>query len=209
MRFVEKKATTHSLKMRKPLHGVGTNDADYMVKVKIEGKGYTCPYYRTWQNMITRCYYKPYAEERPTYEEAKVCNDWLLFSNFKGWMEYQDWENKALDKDILVLNNKIYSAKTCLFVSQKINSLLNKHEKSRGDYPQGVYYNKDIKKFHAQCSVDGKKKHVGFFDTVSRAEDEYIKFKANVIKQIALLQTDKILKLALLNQAKCLVGGVS
>jgi len=206
MGFTNIKASKHSIAMRKPLHGVGINDADYITSLKIGGK---CPYYRTWQNMISRCYYKPYSEERPTYLEAKVCDEWLLFSNFRKWMTTQEWEGKCLDKDIFVIGNKTYSPDYCIFVSQEINSLLNKREASRGKYPQGVYYNKLNRKFHAQCSVAGKKKHIGFFTEIEEAEKAYIKFKADLIRALASSQSDQKLSSGLIKQADALEGGVS
>lgn len=47
---------------------------------------------------------------------CSVCEEWLTFSNFKRWMEQQDYEGKALDKDLLVSQNKTYSSETCVFV---------------------------------------------------------------------------------------------
>ena len=72
--------------------------------------------------MLQRCYSESHLVRQPTYKGCSVCEEWLTFSNFKSWMEQQDWEGKQLDKDLLVYKNKIYSPETCVFVSSVINS---------------------------------------------------------------------------------------
>lgn len=105
--------------------GMGTNDADYsVVGYSKDSSGKTtqtmCMYYRTWKSMLRRCYYE---KDNISYNDCKVCEEWLLFSNFKSWMEEQNYEaGLHLDKDILVPGNKLYSPSNCVFIPNEINS---------------------------------------------------------------------------------------
>jgi len=84
--------------------GVGINDADYPTRryKTVNGKSklvWTCPFWRKWKDMISRCYSERELEKYPTYKGCSVCEDWLYFSRFKAWMEKQAWEGLVLDKD--------------------------------------------------------------------------------------------------------------
>ena len=138
------------MKRNRLVYGVGTNDADYTVKVQktVAGKYITvwdCPYYDRWKSMLRRCYSKKSQVKFPTYKGCSVCEEWLYFSNFKKWMELQNWKGRALDKDFLVEGNKVYSPDTCLFIPNKLNSFVVTSSKTRGIYPLGVYYQKKHK----------------------------------------------------------------
>ena len=183
--FIEMRASKKSLAFRKFIHGVGINDSSYMVSLIINGKTVHCPFYQVWWGMLGRCYSKKFQEKNPTYIGCTIAPEWLLFSNFKKWMEKQDWKLKEIDKDILIVGNKIYSPSTCIFVSSQVNSLLTNSAASRGQYPQGVSFDKDSSKYRARCSVNGKNKHLGRFNTIKEAEYEYLTFKSNLIKRTA------------------------
>lgn len=100
---------------------VGINDADYPVTKRSDIDDWKCPYYHKWHNMLTRCYCKAYQKKNPTYQDCTVCEEWLTFSNFRRWMEQQDWKGNHLDKDLLVTGNKIYSPQTCTFLHPTVN----------------------------------------------------------------------------------------
>ena len=93
--FTEIPANNLSLSMRKPIYGVGINDANYTVQPTINGKIVICPFYTKWTGMLKRCYSPQYQEKHPTYVECTVTSEWLFFSVFKSWMANQDWKNKA------------------------------------------------------------------------------------------------------------------
>ena len=108
------------------------------------------------------------------------------------YMEKDTWEKvyvynetMSLDKDILFKGNRIYSPETCIFVPQKINNLLVKSDKLRGDLPIGVCNYKNDK-FISYCS-DGYGNCVclGIFETALEAFQSYKKYKETVIKLIA------------------------
>ena len=177
---------------KKPLIcGIGINDADYQTHKTINRRLEICPFYAKWSGMINRCYNSNSLKKRSPYSKCSVSKDWLTFSNFKAWMEKQDWRGLDLDKDILVQGNKVYSAETCLFVPQHINSLFCTAKAARGNYPIGVSPT-GLKKFKASCSHDGKVIHLGTFDAEAEAHRAYLKFKYNLIEKEALNQTEPL-----------------
>ena len=50
----------------------------------------------------------------------------------------------------------------------------------------GVYFHKARGKFHANCAVNGKRQHLGLFDTPEEAFAAYRPFKEALCKQLAL-----------------------
>jgi hypothetical protein len=126
--------------------------------------------------MLSRSYGKYYQDRQPTYVGTTVCDEWLIFSNFKKWVldiqVEKDWERLQLDKDILVMNNKIYSPETCCFVDQSINLWFS--YKRNGKHT-GVEYDKRNGRFNAVCrrpkllDDNQSKKFIGAFDTALEA----------------------------------------
>jgi hypothetical protein len=181
------------------VQGVGLNDADYPVKPTINGKAVICPFYRTWQNMLERCYSDKFKERQPTYRGCSVHPDWLVFSAFKKWMLSKDWQGKQLDKDILFVGNKVYSPETCVFVSAAINKFLTDRVNHRGEFPIGVSYDKARGKFQTHCSNPFTKKyeHLGRFTCPDLAHEAWRKRKRELALQLADLQTDQRVAAAL------------
>ena len=175
------------------VHGVGINDADYVVKPTINGKRLVCPYYEVWHSMIGRCYYHKYQERQPTYKGCSVSPDWISFMNFRKWMMRQDWLGKQLDKDLLVVGNKVYSPSTCVFVDQITNGFTNTNGRSRGEYPLGVRFHKPSGRFEARCGNPFTKKveHLGYFTCPNEAHLAWKARKHELANQLADLQTDE------------------
>ena len=157
------------------------------------GKSTKC--YETWKGMLKRCYDIKYHKKESTYKNCKVCEEWYNYQNFAKWY-YNNYyeiegERMCLDKDILNKGNKIYSPNTCIFVPNNINLLFVKNDKSRGNYPLGVCYDKKSKKFKAHCSIydfkENKKKTINldFYNTPEKAFEAYRQFKEKHIKKVA------------------------
>lgn len=163
--------------------GVGINDADYTTRTTVNGVDIWCPYYATWHSMMRRCYSTNYKKRFLTYVGCTVCEAWLTFSSFKAWMQTQDWRGKQLDKDLLVIGNKVYNPDTCIFVPQALNKLLSDHAAGRGPYPQGV--RKYRGRFQARISEDGYSKPLGWFDTPAEASAAYNEAKVARILNVA------------------------
>lgn len=155
----------------KKLYGVATNDADYPV---------VCPYYTRWTGMLQRCYDKRFQAKNPHYKGCRVCKPWLQFSNFKAWMESQDWEGCELDKDMMG-NGKLYSPSKCCFIPRRVNTLLN--QGARGSnwqtnrWPCGVTFNRQTGQYKTQLCIDGKQKTLGNYRHPYEAGKHYLEAK--------------------------------
>lgn len=152
--------------------------------------------YKAWNHMLERCYSEKLKNNHPTYKDVTCCEEWLLFENFYEWLHSQENFNKwlngdrwALDKDILVKGNKIYSPKTCCLVPPNINSLFTKRD--RGELPIGV--KKSWNRYEANCvnPFTNKREYIGRYDTVEAAFQAYRFYKENIIKQVAQIEYDK------------------
>ena len=198
-------ASKKSLSLRRPIFGIAINDSDYITDLSIDGERMTCPYYKTWKSILQRCYDPKYHKIRPTYKDCFACDEWLIFSNFRGWMIEQDWEGKVLDKDILIPGNKEYSPDKCLFVSQSVNSLLNKNMAQRGALRTGVYMLDG--KHAAQCNYKGKQVYLGMYNTEEAAELAYKKVKYAEIVRVAFMQKCERTAEGLLKHAVLLLTG--
>ena len=176
----------------KLVFGVGINDSDYQVQPTINGKRTKCRFYQTWVNMLQRCYCPKAKAKHPTYVGCSVAQEWLTFSNFKAWMESQDWEGNQLDKDILSPGNKIYGPENCAFVTREINTMLNDRAACRGQSPVGVCFNKETGKFKAQIRKHGRLHHIGYFADTGAASAAYRLEKAKYINEVAITQSGKI-----------------
>lgn len=151
--------------------------------------------YQYWLNMLRRCYDSKFHEKQPRYKDCIVCDEWLYFKNFKNWFNtnYYNIEGQkmCLDKDILHKGNKIYSPNNCIFVSNDINLLFTKCEKTRGEQPIGVYYDEKNNKYRSQCKVfnitTGKsiRKSIGSFENPTKAFNSYKQIKEENIKKVA------------------------
>lgn len=175
-------------RVKNPLHpsvgdvgyyGLGEHEA--VINGKITKK------YNTWSGIIKRSYSKITQERQPSYKNCLVDERWHNYQVFGDWFEenynpeyMMDW---ALDKDILVKGNKIYSPETCCFVPREINNLFLKTDASRGKSPIGVVerYNG----FQVFISKSMKRIPIGTYKTVEEAFQAYKTAKEVYIKEIA------------------------
>lgn len=181
------------MKKKKLVYGVGINDVDYAVQPMINGKQVICKFYRAWRDMLMRCYSEKCQAVAPTYIGCTVCNEWLTFSNFKAWMEKQNWKDKELDKDLLFVGNKVYSPNTCVFVDAVINSFTTERGAARGEWPLGVYFHKQSGKFKAQCGnpFTKNREYLGCFTCPNEAHEVWKNRKHQLALQLADLQSDE------------------
>lgn len=192
------------------VYGFGVNDADYAVYVTEKssaGSGrrikWYCPFYKTWNGMIERGYSEKLKEKYVSYRDVRVCEDWRYFSNFKDWMEKQDWKGKQLDKDLLVKGNKIYSPETCVFIEARVNSFITENRVNNGNFPVGVHYHQN--KYVAVCGdpyEKAGKKYLGRFLYVEDAAEAWRAHKESVAIRLAEEQTDEKIIKALVERYK-------
>lgn len=161
---------------------------------KVDGK--STKEYDLWNAMLRRCYsikHKSY----PRYggRGITVCKDWYNYQNFAQWCNEQPnfgREGFKLDKDLRILDSKEYSSKTCSFVPDRINTLLISCNKTRGEYPVGIYWNKRGRKFKSQCrDYGGKSIYLGSHKSQEEAFQAYKEYKENLIKQVAKEEYEK------------------
>src|SRR5690554_3914613 len=153
------------VKSRKPIYGVGINDADYVTQPL--GGIDRCPYFNVWHSMIRRCYSKNSHQRSKSYIGVHVSDEWKVFSNFKAWMERQHWEGLELDKDFLG-DGSLYSSEICVFIPSYVNSAATRVSTKRGAYPLGVVKKPRLRKkpFAAQgTDSNGKRVHLGVSET--------------------------------------------
>nr|DAF93702.1 MAG TPA: hypothetical protein [Myoviridae sp. ctshb19] len=178
--------------------GVGINDAPYRVlETEVDNGKHVivarCPFYGVWASMINRCYRDSAHKHRPNYKGCSVANDWLTFSKFRKWMEKQDWQGKALDKDILVPGNRFYGPETCVFVDQMTNSFFahNTTEKvDRGTFKRGDCNGRP---YMAYCGnpITKKSDRLGCYATMEEAAEVRRAHKHKIAMQLAEMQTDE------------------
>lgn len=198
----------------KKIQGVGINDADYPVtkteRVKLENgkvvskQVWMCPYYAAWKNMIFRCYStKKYTDSSySSYIESVSSESWHRFSNFLSWAKVIGIENHHLDKDILIMNNKVYSEETCSLVPPRVNMLLLDNKGNRNpELLLGVYdirntHDYPLKKgFRARVGIGQGYKSLGNFYTKEDAHFAWQKGKAEyILETVDWWKTDSYFK---------------
>jgi hypothetical protein len=169
-------------KSNKLVCGVGINDADY--PTQRSNPRWVCPFYQTWTGMLRRAYYKNYSKKFKTYIDVSVCKSWHRFSNFKRWMETQDWQGKQLDKDLMIKGNKVYCAEACAFVTGRINNFLLEANAARGDYLLGVYLRKESGRFRSCTNWNDTTINLGTFVCEKEAHLAYCKKKLELAYKI-------------------------
>jgi hypothetical protein len=107
-------------------------------------------------------------------------------------MEQQDWQDKSLDKDIIVPGSKLYSPETCAFVLKATNNFVTASDASRGDYPIGVYLFKRTGKYRASCKnpFTRKLEYLGLFSAPEEAHESWRKRKHELAQLVAVKESD-------------------
>ena len=125
--------------------------------------------------MLQRCYSAEFKKRNPTYLDCIVVNEWLRLSVFEGWMLTQDWKNNQLDKDILLVGNKIYSPETCVFISRQLNSFILETTAKRGEHPLGVSWHAQRQRYQVHCKnpFSHKREYIGLFNDPNEAHNAW------------------------------------
>ncbi len=189
--FIQNPINERSFSARKLVFGVGINDASYIITNTIKGKTKTCPFYQKWNSMLARVFSPLLHKKQPYYIGTTVSAEWLIFSNFRLWMEKQEWEGKELDKDILNPGNRHYSKDTCIFISKTLNNLFSSNGASNRVCPTGVHFDRQTSKYRTTIRTFGKEKHLGRFNTREEARLVYIKAKIAYIETFFCELDDK------------------
>ena len=187
--------------LRSLVYGVGINDVmiPYFTKTRT---------YRTWSGVIRRSDKRDpkwlTVPGKEYYVDCTLDPRWYKLSVFKEWIEkWDDFENKEVDKDILIPGNKVYGPDTCLMVRPIVNAWFKPTFK--GDLPRGVSWNSTWKKgkspnpYRAQITpIGGKRTLLGYYATIEEASAVFEKARKEQIKVLIETETDPKVKNAMM-----------
>lgn len=170
------------------VYGVGINDSSTPVRETTTVNGKTvevwgCPFYKTWVQMLYRCYSEAYRKKYTYRYGPTVCEEWLRFSNFREWMSRQDYVGKQLDKDILVPGNREYGPDKCVFVSQELNKFFNMHKNRGRKTLPGAYPHQRGSRYTAQITMHGENRRLGQFSSEIEAHLRWVEEKIVALKE--------------------------
>jgi len=186
--------------LRSLVYGVGINDVmiPYFTSTRT---------WKTWSGIIRRTDKRdPKWVNQPGKEYYAGCTldpRWYKLSAFKEWIEqWDDFENKEVDKDILIPGNRIYGPDTCLMVRPIVNAWFKPTIK--GDLPRGVSWNSCWKKgkspnpYRAQITpIGGKRTALGVYATIEESSAVFEKARKEQIKVLIETETDSKVKNAM------------
>ena len=175
-----------SVARRKPLCGVGVNDADYTTTPVVDGVRLHDPAYSAWVSMMNRAYDPKYHATYPTYIGVTVCKEWHSFSAFRVWWLDNYREDFQLDKDLAMVGNKEYGPDACVYIPSCLNKFTTDSGASRGELPVGVCLHKSTGKYVSRCRnpITGKNHHLGRFTTPEAAHEAWLKYKLELAAQL-------------------------
>lgn len=139
---------------------------------RYQGKTYKSAAYSTWTGMMGRL-----RSKKPHYCGCCVSDNFKMFNYFVEWYRQQVGsycKDFALDKDILVSGNRLYSENTCVLVPTSLNSFFSHAPTKSTNFPVGVSFHKNAKSFQANIRIDSIKKHLGCFKSADQASAAYI-----------------------------------
>ena len=174
-------------RMYPSVYGVGITGEKIPV---VDGK--RCKQRELWVRMLDRCYSK--GKNKPTYEGCSVSENFKYYPFFKEWCEKQigfDVKGFALDKDILVKGNKVYSEDACVFVPQEINNILTYKKSTNKGLSASVALQKSGR-YSVSFRKDRITQNLGRFDTPEEAFQAYKQVKESYIKEVAEKWKDQI-----------------
>ncbi len=182
---------------RKLIYGIGIND----VMIPGFSKSKTA---RRWRLLFRRTDRRdPNIYGFETYKDCTLDPRWFKLSAFKEWIEqWDDYENKEIDKDILIPGNKIYGPETCLMVRKSVNLFFKPNIKR--NLPRGVYHVPKFKEggknpYLASIVRCGEKKknqsrlgtiHLGHYPTIEEASAAYESARKEQIQFLIETETD-------------------
>lgn len=144
-----------------------------------------------WRSINQRC--DPKQQRFATY--AGCTNDFENYQTFTEWCQTQEGYMQkeangkfwAIDKDLIVYNNKSYSPETCLFVPTRINTLFVSKNNISSLYPCGVIKNTNCGTFKSSINNGtGKPQYLGNYRTPFEAHQAWQRAKIEQIKQVML-----------------------
>lgn len=177
---------------RSIIFGFGVND--FHTSVMSSDTPLVRSIYMKWYLMISRCYSSRRGNSwgnTDRYSGCSVCIEWSRFSAFYSWAKDKYYDGCELDKDLLVLGNKVYSPETCCFIDRCINNFIR--------ITHAGHYDTHLGKYRAVCNnpFSGKRESLGLFSSKEEAEFAWRKRKHELSCEYARLQTNEVVANAL------------
>lgn len=172
--------------VRKPLYGVGINDFDYSVQTGGSSNKVIWKPYKTWGEMLRRCFDEKRKQTLPSYVNAGCCKEWEVLSGFLDWYLEQPYVDGSwqLDKDLLIKGNKIYSPDKCVLIPAEVNMFLTRREQDR-NLLIGAHFRKASGRYLSSFTKDSRCFHIGSYATEMEAHLAYKKAKEDYAKILA------------------------
>lgn len=180
--------------------GAGT----YLAVTYLDGLKKNTQAYEVWNGILKRCYNEKWQKERTTgaYDDCSVAEEWHNFQNFAEWyysQRYAGW-GFAVDKDLRVFGNRVYSPEFCSLVPEAVNSLFTGSNERTVDreLPKGIHLCDSKKLYIAQIhcgelTKNGNKKQTYLGQYVNKldalkaykvAKERHVKEVANKFKDV-------------------------
>lgn len=166
----------------KPVFGVGINDVNFRIGGNFNGRKINHRAYSAWMGIFERCYSEKKLKSRPTYNGCFVGEEWIFFSNFFRWWKNNHVDGWHIDKDLLLPGNKEYCAERCVYIPAWLNTFSNEHAATKGEYPIGVTYEKESRKFKAKICHMGKHINLSRYSNPIDAHNAWFKEKIRIAK---------------------------
>lgn len=149
-------------------------------------------HYRLWAGLLRRLY-KPPAPSRKQddYQGYTVSDDWKVFSNFKAWIETQDWKGNELDILLRGRGSRVYGADTCAMIPKSLRMQLTVNTKLKSvPLPAGVTLRQPADKsmptqYKVAITYNKKSYSLGTTASIEDATIIYGKAKSKVLQTIA------------------------
>ncbi len=130
--------------------------------------------YRIHGNMMMRCN-SPKATGYSRYggRGIKLCDEWKDFSRFRDWSLANGYSDElSIDR---IDNDKGYSPDNCRWATRYEQQMNTSSNNDKPSGIKGVYFDKTNGKWRSRISVNGKRKSLGYFDTVEEAIEAQLK----------------------------------
>jgi hypothetical protein len=135
-----------------------------------------------WKHIKLRCTEGASVQTAsPSYVGCAMHSDFSDFQKFVEWHRAQagyGMEGYDVDKDLLVVGNKIYGPDTCVLLPRDLNRFLVQMPPK--DLPQGVRICPRDGRYLVEIRNCGKSTFVGRFDDLSKATSAYREKKAEL-----------------------------
>lgn len=152
-----------------------------------DASGKPSPEYRRWKAILSRCYNPiPHAKDL-SYKDCEVCEEWLNFQNFAGWLSSQEHYKKGyeIDKDLLVPGNKVYGPETCCMLPREVNTAITgKTDSCENGLPCGVHWHRKNSCYVVSVVTDTED-YQGSFQCLEKAIEVSKSTKEAYIKRLA------------------------